>query len=126
MSCNPILIMRLCFALLIMLALPLSAQAQTALDGAWTLSFLMQEGASQELPLDAETVQDTLRLTISSDHGTRAIEDVSFNDDVLKFLFDTGHGAVNCTLYRKEESDDLSGICEGSMGEIPTTMKRRE
>ena len=118
--------MRLCFTLLFMLALPLSAQAQTSVDGAWMLTFMMQEGASQTMTLTAETVQDTLHLAVASDHGDRALEEVSFDDNALKFVFPTGHGSVRCTLYRKKGKVDFSGICEGSMGEIPTTMKRQE
>ena len=118
--------MRQNLVLLLMLALPLTAQAQTSLEGAWMLTFMMQEGTSQSMPVDAEVVQDTLHLTSSSAHGEMVLEAVSFNDDVLTFVLPTGHGSVTCTLYRKENKDDFSGICEGSMGEIPTTMTRRE
>ncbi len=118
--------MRLCFALLFMLALPLSAQAQKSLDGAWMLTFMMHEGAPQTMGLTAETVQDTLRLTVTSDHGDRALEEVSYQDNALKFVFPTGHGSVSCALFRKKGNEDFSGICEGAMGEIPTKMKRQK
>ena len=116
--------MRPSLLLLVMLALPLSARAQTALDGAWTLTFMMHEDASQTLNVTAQTVQDTLNLTVESVHGNRALEAISFKDDVLTFVLPTGHGSVTCTLYRKKGKEDFTGICQGSMGEIPTTMKR--
>ncbi len=117
------LIMRQSLILLFLLAVPLSVHAQADLEGGWTLSFLMDEGAAQTMDVNAEVVQDTLHLTISSDHGDRALERVSFNDEILQFDFPSGHGSVTCILYKKDD-DGFSGICEGPMGEIPTTMKR--
>ncbi len=118
--------MRLYLVLLFMLALPLSAQAQASLEGGWMLTFMMEEGASRTMSLNAETVQDTLHLTMPWDDGDLAMETVSFNDNVLNFVLPTGHGSVTCTLYRIKGKEDFSGICRGPMGEIPTTMKRRE
>ena len=126
LSSNRYLIMRSLLALLLLVALPLSAHAQAGLEGAWTLTFMMEEGASTAMPVHAEVVQDTLHMTIPSDHGDRALEAVSFNNDVLNFVLPTGHGSVTCVLYREEGTDNFSGICEGQMGEIPTTMTRKE
>ena len=126
LSSNRYLIMRSILALLLLMALPLTAHAQSGLEGNWTLTFMMQEGTSTAMPVHAETVQDTLHMVIVSDHGDRALEEVSFNDDVLNFVLPTGHGSVKCVLYREEDKEDFSGICEGQMGEIPTTMTRQE
>ena len=64
--------MRLYLILLFMLALPLSAQAQASLEGSWMLTFMMEEGASRTMSLNAETVQDTLHLTMPWDDGDLA------------------------------------------------------
>jgi len=117
-------IMRQSLILLFLLAVPLSVHAQADLTGPWTLAFMMDD-ATRTMDVNAEVVQDTLHLTVSSDHGTRALEKVSFNDDVLQFDFPSGHGSVACILYKKDD-DGFSGICEGPAGEIPTTMKRSE
>ncbi len=115
-------IMRQSLILLFLLAVPLSVHAQADLEGPWTLAFMMDD-ATRTMDVNAEIVQDTLQLTVSSDHGSRALEKVSFNGDVLQFDFPSGHGSVACILYKKDD-DGFSGICEGPMGEIPTTMKR--
>ncbi len=102
--------MRQSLILLFLLAVPLSVHAQADLEGGWTLSFMMDDGAAQTMDVNAEVVQDTLHLTVSSDHGARALEKVSLNDDVLQFDFPSGHGSVTCILYNKAD-DGFSGIC---------------
>ena len=123
MSPNPYLIMRPILVLLFLLALPLSVHAQNGLEGAWTLSFMMHEDAAQTLDVNAEVVQDTLHMTIQSDHGERTLKTASFGDEIVQFDLPTGHGSVTCLLYKKEDAS-FSGICEGPNGEIPTTMTR--
>ncbi len=109
--------------LLALLALPQTVHAQDAMKGDWVLTFMMHEGASQTLNVNADVVQDSLQLLVVSDHGERPLESVSLIDEVLRFILDTGHGSIACTLYKKE-AENLSGICEGPQGEIPTTMAR--
>ena len=91
--------------MLALLALPQTAHAQDTLIGDWVLTFMMQEGTSQTMHLNADVVQDSLQLTAMARQGEHRMEKVSFSDDVLRFVFPTGHGSIACTLYKKEAEE---------------------
>ena len=116
--------MKGCLLFLILCTAPLSTYAQASLEGAWALNMTMPEGhENMHLDVTAKSEQDSLRLHDITDRGSLSLENVAYEEEVLRFEIPTGHGTIQCTLYQEAE-ETFSGFCAGPMGESPTSLKR--
>lgn len=115
---------RLTALLLVTALLPAAAIAQTLPDGSWTLTLTPPPGMSiPPMPVEARTVQDSLRLAVAMPDGTLPMEKVTLQGEALHFVIPTDHARIRCDVYRQNE-DTFTGACEGPMGEFPARLTR--
>lgn len=110
--------------LLFLVLAPCLAQAQMKMDGNWLITLTPPGQNPMTLYVQAETVSDTLHLSLLDDHEDAVpLTGIVLEKKQLRFGIPSGHGRIQCTLHKKDE-DAFTGICAGPMGEGATTLKR--
>lgn len=112
-------------ALLLFLSIPLSAAAQTEIEGLWAFSILQHDGNTSMTEIHVTVKQDSLQMTMKSQHGDLPLQQATFDDNKISFLIATGHGDVSCDLFKQTE-EDYSGSCTGPNGEAAATLRRSQ
>ena len=113
---------RFLMLLFVTMLCPCLAQAQTDMDGRWKMTLTPPGQPTMTMDMHAETVSDTLHLTLLA-NDTLTLTDVALDEKQLLFKIPSGHGIVNCTLYKKD-ADTFTGICAGPMGEGAAKLER--
>lgn len=93
------------------------------LAGTWTMELTPPgEDHAQSMPLQITVEADTLRM--KGDGGPPFLH-AKLEEETLSFVIDSGHGEIECALYR-QDADAFSGVCVGAMGESATTLRREQ
>jgi hypothetical protein len=108
------------------LSAPAAHAQQSALEpliGTWTMELTPPgEDHAQSMPLHITVEADTLRMKVD---GGPPFLHAKLEEETLSFVIDSGHGEIECALYR-QDADAFSGVCVGGMGESATTLRREQ
>lgn len=109
----------------LLLTAPSALAQQSALEplvGTWTMELTPPGEQARALPVNLAVEADTLQMVVE---GGRPFRKATLEEETLSFIIPTGHGDIECALYR-QDADAFSGVCVGGLGESPTTLRRKK